>query len=106
MRWRAPFRARAWLPSFSKEDPVALLADPERAAVTAAFQREAQNVNGTGGTVSKADLRAAINAVDQWCEDNAAAFNLAIPLPARSALTSRQKAAILVWVTRRRWELT
>jgi hypothetical protein len=39
----------------------------------------------------KPDDHAAIAAIDQWIDDNRAAFNAAIPEPARSALTGRQK---------------
>ena len=56
--------------------------------------------------LTKADLRAAIDAVDAWAEANAATFNLAIPQPARAALTPRQKAELLATVVRRRWEVT
>jgi hypothetical protein len=84
---------------------VAVLSNAERAALWAEFMRTTENIAGIGA-VTKADLRAAVDAVDQWCEDNATAFNTAIPQPARGALTSRQKAALLVYVTRRRWELT
>jgi hypothetical protein len=85
---------------------MAVLSDPERAALWAEFMRANENINNGAGVLTKAQLRAAIDAVDQWCEDNATAFNTAIPQPARGALTSRQKAALLVYVTKRRWELS
>lgn len=46
----------------------------------------------------KADLLAAVHAVDDWINSNAASFNAAVPLPARTALTGRQKAEILMLV--------
>lgn len=56
--------------------------------------------------LKKAELRAAIAAADAWADSNLAAFNAAIPLPARTALTARQKAEVLLFVIRRRWELS
>ncbi len=83
---------------------MAVLSDPDRLALWAEFMRTSENILGTGA-MSKTDLRAAINAADQWCDDNASAFNTAIPQPARGAMSARQKAALLVFVTKRRWEL-
>lgn len=84
---------------------MAVLTDPERAALWAEFMRLTENISATGA-MTKADLRAAINAVDDWADSNASAFNLAIPQPARGLLSARQKAALLVFVTKRRWELS
>lgn len=81
---------------------MAVLSNGDRAAVTADWQRE----NNLPIAINKPDLRAAINAIDQWCDDNAAAFNSAIPLPARTALSARQKAWLLSTVIRRRFELS
>lgn len=53
-------------------------------------------------SLTKADLLAAVGAVDDWCEANSAAFNTAIPQPARGALTASQKAILLAIVVMRR----
>ena len=82
---------------------MAVLADGERLAVWARWMRE--NTDPCG-TMTKTELRAAVNAIDQWVDDNASAFNLAIPLPARTALSARQKAWLLFYVVRRRFELS
>lgn len=65
----------------------------------------ADSMRSSLGTLalSKADLRAAINAIDDWCDTNASAFNTALPQPARSALTARQKAALFMIVVARRY---
>lgn len=84
---------------------MAVLSDTERAALHAEFMRTLENISGTGA-MTKPDLRAAVNAIDQWCEDNTASFNSAIPQPARSLLSARQKSALLRYVTFRRWELS
>jgi hypothetical protein len=58
------------------------------------------------GALTKAELRAAVNAADAWADANAASFNAALPQPARSALTARQKARLLAVVLRRRYEVS
>lgn len=55
--------------------------------------------------ISKTDLRAAIDAVDDWVEANAASFNSALPAAARTGLTAKQKAMLLVWVVMKRFEV-
>ena len=58
------------------------------------------------GNLLKADIRDAVNAVDVWVNDNAANFNNAVPLPARTELTKKQKAELLVFVIKKRFERT
>jgi hypothetical protein len=53
--------------------------------------------------VTKAELLAAINATDDWTEANQVSFNQALPQPARGALSSRDKAAILMYVVAKRF---
>jgi hypothetical protein len=79
---------------------VAALSDTLRAELAAEFQREAQNVLGLG--ITKAELRAAVNGVDDWADANAAAFNSAIPQPARGAMTTKQKTLLLQYVILKR----
>lgn len=57
-------------------------------------------------TINKIDLRAALNAADDWADSNAASYNSALPLPARTSLTARQKAKLLMIVLRRRYEVS
>lgn len=68
------------------------------------------DLNAAGGAESpamvKADLQAAIAAADSWADANAASYNAALPQPARSALTTRQKARLLNYVIRRRYEVS
>jgi hypothetical protein len=58
---------------------------------------------GALGAVTKGDLRAAFNAIDQFFSDNAATVNAAIPQPARGALTAAQKAILLMLVIEKRY---
>ena len=57
------------------------------------------------GSVSilKADLRACVNAADQYLSDNQAAMNLALPLPGRTLLTPAQKALVYIYAIQRRY---
>lgn len=81
---------------------MAVLPDADRQAVCAGWMREP-----TGPlAVTKAQLRAAVDAIDSWVDSNALTFNLAIPQPARNALTARQKAWLLMTVIKRRFEVS
>jgi hypothetical protein len=53
--------------------------------------------------LTKIELRAALDAADDWVNANAAAFNTALPQPARSAMSTSQKARLLLWVVRWRY---
>ena len=83
---------------------MAILADAERQALWAELMRL---LSEQGDTVSltKAELRAAVDAADGWADAAAASCNSALPQPARGALTARQKALLLMFVIRRRWEV-
>lgn len=81
---------------------MALLSDADRVEVTARWMRENDMETGL---VTKADIRAFINAVDQWAEDNAVEYNLAIPLPARVQLNAAQKSRGLALVIEQRFRV-
>lgn len=53
--------------------------------------------------ITKPQLAAALNAIDDWLESNAASLNSAIPQPARSSLTTAQKARMLAFVAMKRY---
>jgi hypothetical protein len=82
---------------------VAALSDADRAQLTADFQSDPDLLGESFGAMTKADLRAAVNALDDYLDANATTINAAIPQPARGALTSRQKARLLVYVIRLRY---
>lgn len=84
---------------------MAVLGDNDRVTLV---QKFAQDMSGTRTAVSivKADMRAAVNAIDDWVQANASAFNTAIPQPARGALTTQQKAKLLWYVVQRRFEVS
>jgi hypothetical protein len=53
--------------------------------------------------ITKAQLDAAINACDDWIDANAASFNTALPVAARTGLTAAQKAELFSLVALRRF---
>lgn len=81
---------------------MAALSASERAAVSGDFQRDASAVRETMSGLNKNDIRATVNAIDDLFEANSAAWNAAIPLPARTALTAQQKLNIFLRVLQRR----
>lgn len=81
---------------------MAVLPDLDRKDVWANLMRQWSR-DGESIGVTKNDLRAAVDAIDQWLDDNAAAANSAIPQPARGALTTKQKALLLQYVVQRRY---
>lgn len=84
---------------------MAALSDSDRAGLLKAFGADVSQAR-TALNLSRAELRAAINSIDDWIDSNAASFNAAIPQPARGALTGQQKADLLLRVVRRRFEVT
>ena len=82
---------------------MAILSDNMRKALWAKFMSDESSARGVIAT-NKSDLRAAVNAIDQWVDDNQASFNTAIPQPARGVLTAAQKAALLMYVVTKRFE--
>lgn len=80
---------------------MATMSSEQRAEVTAESMRDNRWTNVPN--VLKSDLRAAVNAADQWVSDNAASFNSALPATYRTNATSAQKALLLVWVVTKRF---
>ena len=83
---------------------MAALSDVNRIALRSLFAQEASN-NWEVIAMSKNELKAAVDAIDQWVEDNQGGFNSAIPLPARTALTAKQKVQLFFYVVKKRWEV-
>lgn len=81
---------------------MALMVDADRREV---WQKIMQVESAESRLVSilKTELRAAVDAADQWVSDNQVSYNTAIPQPARGALTTAQKARILMCVLEQRY---
>lgn len=75
---------------------MALLVSGDRADCHAEFMRTPASGETFG--LTKLDLRAALDAADQWVSDNASSYNTALPQPARAALSAAQKARLLALV--------
>lgn len=84
---------------------MALLNTAQRAEARTAFIDELARNRGETIATLKADVLAAINAADDWVEANAASFNAALPVAARTTLNARQKARLLLHVVAKRYEV-
>jgi hypothetical protein len=81
---------------------MAVLSNAVRGEICATFQREKSAVREAIAALSKADLLAAVGAVDAWIDANAAAFNNALPAAAKANLTAQQKIDLFLYVLLRR----
>lgn len=81
---------------------MAVLPDQDRLELFAEFCRVASDKHESLN-LTRADMRAAVNAIDDFLHNNAGAINTAFPQPARSVLTVAQKAKIFAWVALRRF---
>ena len=73
-----------------------------RARVLAQMMRDLPSALRPWPGVTKADLAAAVAATDDWIDDNATAYNSALPQPARGALSATQKTFLFCYVALRR----
>jgi hypothetical protein len=85
---------------------MALLAEAQRSRLWRAFMRRFSdhNIEQDPLPLTKAQLRAVVDAVDAWCDANTASFNAAIPQPQRGLLSANQKAKLLMYVVWQRAE--
>ena len=84
---------------------MAVMTDTDRQELWGEFMSRLSGGRESTDTLTKADLRAALNAVDDWVSDNQASFNSAIPQPARGVLTTPQKVRLLNMVVDKRFDL-
>ena len=84
---------------------MAVLSSEDRRRVCAHLMRKWDIVSGSI-PVNKTELRAAVDATDQWIDDNQAAFNAALPQPFRGAANTAQKTLLFCFVAMRRVGLT
>lgn len=81
---------------------MAVLNNANRTAVRAAYGSDLSN-RSEAFSLSRPELDAAIAAIDDWIEANAAAFNAALPAAARTKLTAGQKAELFARVALKRF---
>lgn len=73
---------------------MATLPDADRRRVWAGIMRWWSRHQEELGAFSKAELRAAVDATDQFIEDNQVAYNAALPQPFRGEATLEQKTLL------------
>lgn len=83
---------------------MALLSNAERNEINRTIQQVLSD-NNISIALTKAELRAAIDGTDEWIDNNAALYNMAIPIPARTVLTTNQKVQLLMYVITKRREM-
>lgn len=81
---------------------MAVLPDADRQEVARTWVRKIFVELAGTANMSHADIKAAVDATDQWADDNATAFNAALPLPFRSTATTAQKTLLLAYVILKR----
>lgn len=74
------------------------LSEQDRQRTVSQYMRDVRENFG----ITKADLRSALNGLDDFFDANATAINNAIPQPARGALSTTQKAILVGYVAFRR----
>lgn len=84
---------------------MAVLTEAQRAEVLAQYMNWASN-DGGELHLTKADLLAAVDSTDEWLDDNAAAYNNALPATAKAELSQHQKTYLLHYVAVQRAEVS
>jgi len=84
---------------------MANLTAEDRKELWADWMRDLSRKNEPVADISKADMRGAINAFDDWIESNQGTLNAVIPVGARAQLTTKQKAQLFVIVLTKRFEV-
>lgn len=78
---------------------MAVLDTTNRARIAFQWMR---NQGGALAGVTKTDIRAAVDATDDWIDSNQGSFNTALPTAARNNLTLVQKTLLFCFVAMRR----
>ncbi len=78
---------------------MAVLNEQDRVDAWARFMQD----NGDDTPFTKADVRAAIDATDEWIVANQASFVAALPAPFQNLSTLDQKVRMFTYVVGKRW---
>lgn len=84
---------------------MAVLVDADRIRIHKGLMRYWSNLRETVASITKTDLKAAVDAADAWVDANAAAYNTALPATFRTNATSSQKSLLLVAVVLMRFNV-
>lgn len=77
---------------------MAALSDANRIDTMRQFARKAFQDLGATANMTTADIKSAVDALDDWLEANITTLNAAFPLPFRTTASTQQKALILSFV--------
>ena len=77
-----------------------VLSEEKREAIWSKFMNE---VPGTVGNCTKADLKDAVDALDDWITNSAPTLDQGVPEPARSALDPHQKTKLFLLIVEERY---
>ena len=77
---------------------MAVLSESDRVATWAQWMRDNLEVTAFG----KSDMRAAVDATDDWIETNQGSFNTALPTAFRNNASLTQKTLVFCYVAMRR----
>lgn len=78
---------------------MAVLSESDRVDVWSTLMRD----NLDAISITKQDLRGAIDATDTWIDDNDSAYNTVLPAAARTGLTAKQKGMLFMYVASKRF---
>ena len=81
---------------------MAVLSDSDRQTAAREWIRKMFEELGATANLDTVQIKAALDAADDWLETVLAAYNLALPVPFRANATVPQKAALLAMVTLKR----
>ena len=82
---------------------MAVLSSNDRQAVTDQLLRDLSVERNGPGTLTKAEVRTAVNATDQFQEDEAANYNATLSASAQAQLDARQKSHMFRAVSEKRY---
>lgn len=83
---------------------MAILTNDDRRELWAEYMKYSSNIREKLG-LAKTELRAAVDATDQWINDNQVSFNNSLPSPAKAALTGKQKVRLFMAVAKKRFNV-
>lgn len=85
---------------------MAVLSDADRLTLHTLLMQVMSNQHSVLASVTKADMRAAINAADDWRDTNAASYNNALPAAFKNNASAKQKALLLMYVVSKFYEVS
>lgn len=84
---------------------MAVLPESDRLRVWRGVMRWWSSTADSLANLTKADIKAAVDAADSWVDSNAASYNSALPANFRNRATQGQKSILLVAVILMRYNL-